>query len=259
MGIYHTTFPLGNILVLNFAGVLAYNMGWQAPIWICAALCVVALLLYIILVRDKKEEQLKTPESSNLFKSVRQAGWQIWCLGLVWGLFGAGTIAFFTYAPDYFVSIGKTVAQAGFISSAPMFASILLAPVVGILIDRLGKKWLFVLIGLIGVALMLFFIPRIPESALILAIGMGVFVSLLTPAVFSIPGEILPAAVQGIAFGVVLTCQGLGNVLGPALTGFLRDTTGDYFWSFIGMVAMLVVAIIPILMLQFGPKKKPGV
>ena len=46
MGIYHTTFPLGNILVLNFAGVLAYNMGWQAPIWVCAALSAVVLLLY---------------------------------------------------------------------------------------------------------------------------------------------------------------------------------------------------------------------
>jgi MFS family permease len=256
MGIYHTTFPLGNILVLNFAGVLAYNMGWQAPIWVCAALSAVVLLLYAILVRDKKDEQYKTRESSNVFKSMRKAGWQIWCLGLVWGLFGAGTISFFTYGPDYFVNIGKTVTQAGFISSAPMFASIILAPIVGVLIDRLGKKWLFVLIGLIGTALTLFLIPRTPENALVLAIFMGVFIAMLTPAVFSIPGEILPAAVQGIAFGVVLTCQGLGNVIGPALTGFLRDITGDYLWSFVGMVAMLVIAIIPILALQFAHKKK---
>jgi MFS family permease len=138
-----------------------------------------------------------------------------------------------------------------------MFASILLAPVVGIMIDRLGKKWLFVLIGLIGVTLTLFLIPRITEYALILAIFMGIFIAMVTPAVFSIPGEILPAAVQGVAFGVILTCQGLGNVIGPALIGFLRDVTGDYLWSFIGMVAMLVIAIIPILILQLAPKKRP--
>jgi MFS family permease len=256
MGIYHTTFPLGNILVLNFAGVLAYNMGWQAPIWVCAALSAIVLLLYAILVRDKKDELYKTQESSNVFKSVRKAGWQIWCIGLVWGLFGAGTIAFFTYGPDYFVTSGKTVAQAGFISSAPLFCSILLAPVVGVLIDRLGKKWLFILIGLIGTCLTLFLIPRTPEYALVLAIIMGIFIAMVTPAVFSIPGEILPSAVQGIAFGVILTCQGLGNVIGPALTGFLRDVTGDYLWSFVGMVIMIVIAIIPILVLQFAHKKK---
>jgi MFS family permease len=256
MGIYHTTFPLGNILVLNFAGVLAYNMGWQAPIWVCAALSAIVLLLYAILVRDKKDELYKTQESSNVFKSVRKAGWQIWCIGLVWGLFGAGTIAFFTYGPDYFVTSGKTVAQAGFISSAPLFGSILLAPVVGVLIDRLGKKWLFILIGLIGTCLTLFLIPRTPEYALVLAIIMGIFIAMVTPAVFSIPGEILPSAVQGIAFGVILTCQGLGNVIGPALTGFLRDVTGDYLWSFVGMVIMIVIAIIPILVLQFAHKKK---
>jgi MFS family permease len=256
MGIYHTTFPLGNILVLNFAGVMAYNMGWQAPIWVCAALTAAVLLLYIILVRDRKGEQFKTTESSNIFKSVRKAGWQIWCLGVVWGLFGAGTIAFFTYGPDYFVTSGKTVAQAGFISSAPLFGSIIVSPLVGLLIDRLGKKWLFVLIGLIGTSLMLVLIPQIPEYALVLAILMGLFIAMLTPAVFSIPGEILPPAVQGVAFAVILTCQGLGNVIGPAVTGFLRDMTGDYLWSFIGMVAMVVIAIIPILVLQFTRKKK---
>jgi MFS family permease len=256
MGVYHTAFPLGNILVLNFAGILAYNMGWQVPIWVCAALTAVALLLYIILIRDRKNEQPKTTQSSNLFRSVREAGWEMWCLGIIWGLFGAGTLSYFTYAPDYFISSGKDVVQAGFIASAPMFGSIVLAPIVGMMIDRVGKKWLFVLTGLVGVALMLFLIPRMPDHALVLAIFMGIFIAMLTPAVFAIPGEILPSSVQGIAFGIILTCQGLGNVLGPAVSGIFRDLTGNYFWSFMGMSAMIVIAIIPIVILQLFHKKR---
>ena len=32
MGVYHTAFPLGTILALNFAGILAYGLGWRVPI-----------------------------------------------------------------------------------------------------------------------------------------------------------------------------------------------------------------------------------
>jgi MFS family permease len=256
MGIYHTAFPLGNILVLNFAGLLAYSVGWQAPIWVCAALSAAALVLYIVLIRDKKSELPLTGKSSNIFKSVKEAGWEMWCLGLTWGLFGAGTISYFTYAPDYFVSSGKDVVQAGLISSAPMFGSIILATVVGMMIDRAGKKWLFVVTGLVGVTLTLFLIPILMGYALMLAIFMGVFIAMFTPALFSLPGEIFPARVQGIAFGIILTCQGLGNVVGPIISGFFRDLSGDYFWSFIGMCSMIILGVIPMVILQIFHKKK---
>lgn len=160
MGIYHASFPLGNILVLNFAGMLAYNMGWQVPIWGCAALSVLALLLYIVLVRDRKENKYEVSASSNLFKSVRLAGWEIWCIAITWGLFSAGTIPFFTFAPDYFVSSGKTVLEAGLIASSPMFGSIILAPFIGLLIDRVGNKWFFIVVGLLGITLLLFSLYR---------------------------------------------------------------------------------------------------
>ena len=246
MGVYHTAFPLGTILALNFAGILAYGLGWRVPIWGSAVLCAVALLLFIIFIREKKGEQSEMLEPVNLLGVIKEAGWKIWCVGIAWAFFAGCTISYFTYAPDYFISSGKDVTQAGLIASAPMFGSIVLAALVGMLVDRLGKKWLFAVIGLAGTALMLFLIPRFTDHAFLLAVSMGIFIAMFTPASFAMPADILTERVRGIGFGIILTCQGFGNVLGPAIAGIFRDITGDYRWSFAAMFVMALLAIIPI-------------
>jgi MFS family permease len=246
MGVYHTAFPLGTILTLNFAGILAYGLGWQIPIWVSAVLCALALLLFIIFIREKKGEQSEAIKAVNLLGAIREAGWKIWCVGIAWAFFAGCTISYFTYAPDYFISSGKGVAQAGLIASAPMFGSIVLAALVGMVVDRLGKKWLFAVIGLAGIALMLFLIPRFTGHAVLLAVSMGIFIAMFTPATFAMPADILTERVRGVGFGIILTCQGFGNVFGPAIAGIFRDITGDYLWSFAALSIMAVLGIIPI-------------
>jgi predicted MFS family arabinose efflux permease len=249
MGVYNTAFPLGNIIAINFAGVMAYNMGWRIPVWLCAFLGIVALLIYVFLIRDRKDQQINIRKSRNLFNPIRQAGWKIWCVAITWGFFGAGVISFFTYAPDYFVSIGKSVELADLIASAPMFGSILLASTVGFLLDRLGRKRLFIVTGIIGISLLLFLIPRVPGNELLVAILLGVFIAIFTPSIFSLPGEILPHNAQGVGFSVIIMCQSLGNVLGPITNGAIRDLTGDYYWSFVSMAIMVLMGIIPMVIL----------
>ena len=256
MGVYHTAFPLGTILALNFAGILAYSLRWQVPIWVSAALCAVALLLFIIFIRDKKGEQSETLKPVNLLGAIKEAGWKIWCVGIAWAFFAGCTISYFTYAPDYFISSGKDVTQAGLIASAPMFGSIVLAALVGMLVDRIGKKWLFAVIGLAGIALMLFLIPRFTNQAALLAVSMGIFIAMFTPASFAMPADILTERVRGIGFGIILTCQGFGNVLGPAIAGIFRDITGDYWWSFVAMSVMALLGIIPIVLIVACRKTK---
>ena len=255
MGVYHTAYPLGTILALNFAGILAYSLGWQVPIWGSAVLCAVALLLFIVFIREAKNEQSETLKSGNLLGAIKEAGWKIWCVGIAWAFFAGCTISYFTYAPDYFISSGKDVTQAGLIASAPMFGSIVLAALVGMLVDRVRKKWLFAVIGLAGVALMLFLIPQFTNYAVLLAISMGIFVAMFTPASFALPAEMLPERVRGIGFGIILTCLGLGNALGPAIAGMCRDVTGNYWCSFMAMAIMVFLGIIPLVIVRVYKKK----
>jgi MFS family permease len=255
MGVYHTAYPLGTILALNFAGILAYSLGWQIPVWGSAVLCAIALLLFIVFIREAKSEQLETLKLGSLLGAIKEAGWKIWLVGLAWALFGGGTLAYFTYAPDYFISSGRDVAQAGVIASAPMFGSIVLAALIGMLVDRIGKKWLFAVIGLAGVALALFLIPQFTNYAALLVISMGIFVAMFTPASFAMPADMLSERVRGIGFGIILTCLGLGNAVGPAIAGMCRDVSGNYWCSFMAMAIMVFLGIIPIVIVRAYKKK----
>jgi len=250
MGIFNTSMPLGTILSLNFMGIIANHFNWQASIWTSFAVSTVALCLFPVLYRSRSAGGDLPSDPPGLLTMTKQAGGGVWLVGLSWGLFNAGLISFFTYAPDYFVSRGADIARSGLLASYPMWGSIVVAPIVGMLIDRLGSKWLFVSIGCGGTAILLYLIPQFTNHAAILAISIGIFIALLTPAIFSLPAELLPQRMMGFAFGILGTALGMGISVGPYIVGSLRDATGDYLWSFAAMAILCGLGIIPMLALR---------
>ena len=250
MGIFNISMPLGTILSLNFMGAIAFRLNWQAAIWVSFAVGAATLCLFLLLYRSKSTGGEVKPEPAGLVTAVKKAGGSAWLVGLSWGLFNAGLISFFTYAPDYFISRGESIVRAGLLASYPMWGSIVLAPVVGMLIDRLGHKWVFVAVGCGGSALLLYLIPELNHHAAILSISIGIFVAILTPAIFSLPAELLPESVMGFGFGILGTGAGIGMAVGPYIVGSLRDATGDYLWSFAVMAIFPALGIIPMLILR---------
>jgi cyanate permease len=144
MGIFNISMPLGTILSLNFMGIIAHRFSWQASIWTSFAVSTVALCLFLVLYRSRSAGGDLRSDPPGLLTMTKQAGGGVWLVGLSWGLLNAGLISFFTYAPSYFVSRGADIARSGLLASYPMWGSIVVAPIVGMLIDRLGSKWLFV-------------------------------------------------------------------------------------------------------------------
>jgi len=257
MGVFNTAVPLGTILSLNFMGVIALQFDWQAPIWASFAICVVALCLFLTLYRKRNTTGQVTAEPLRLLTVLKEAGWKIWWVGMSWALFNAALISYFTYAPDYFVTQGEDIAKAGLLASYPMWGSIILAPIVGILIDRIGREWLFVSVGCGGIAILLYLMPGLTSHAAIIAISIGVFTAILAPAIFSLPAKLLPERVTGFGFGIIGTGLGIGVSLGPLIAGSLRDATGNYLWSFVAMAIFAALGIIPMLLLkrQLGKTK----
>ena len=255
MGIFNIAMPLGTILALNFMGTVAYLFSWQTSIWISFAVGIAALCLFLAVYRSRETEGEAIPEPASLLTMAKQAGGGVWLVGISWGLFNAGIISFFTYAPDYFVSQGADISRAGLLASYPMWGSIVLAPLVGMLIDRLGNKWLFVSIGSGGIAILLFLIPYFAHQAAIFSLSIGVFIALLTPAIFSLPAELLPERIMGFAFGILGTALGIGISVGPYIVGSLRDATGDYLWSFAAMAVFSGLGIVPMVILRMRGKR----
>ena len=189
-------------------------------------------------------------EPPKVLTALKESGWAIWWVGTVWALFGAAMISYFTYAPDYFVSQGEDIAKAGLLASYPMWGSIILAPIVGILIDRIGRKWLFVSVGCAGIAILLYLMPGFTSYAAVFTIILGVFVAIPPAAVFSLAGELLPERVTGLGFGIMSACHNAGVLLGPLITGSLRDATGKYLWSFTAMATFSALGVILMLILK---------
>jgi MFS family permease len=255
MGVFNISMPLGTILALNLMGPVALRFNWQASIWVSFAVSAAALCLFLILYRSKGADGEVKSEQASLLSAAKKAGGSAWLVGLSWGLFNAGLISFFTYAPDYFISRGESIARAGLLASYPMWGSIVLGPLVGLLIDRLGHKWVFVSVGCGGTALLLYLIPEFNHHAAFLSISIGVFVAILAPAIFSFPAELLPESMMGFGFGILGTSVGIGTSVGPYVIGALRDATGDYLWSFAAMAIFPALGIIPMLILRM---KKRG-
>ena len=254
MGVFNISMPLGTILSLNFIGTIAFRFNWQTSIWISFAVGAATLFLFLVLYRSKSTSGEVKSEQAGLLAVAKKAGGNAWLVGLSWGLFNAGLISFFTYAPDYFISRGENIVSAGLLASYPMWGSIVLAPIIGLLIDRMGHKWVFVAVGCGGTGLLLYLIPEFNHHAAILSISIGVFVAVLTPAIFSLPAELLPESVMGFGFGILGTGMGIGTSIGPFIVGSLRDARGDYLWSFAAMAIFPAIGIIPMLIL--GMKKQ---
>jgi MFS family permease len=257
MGILNTAMPLGTILSLNFMGIISLHYGWRASVGTSLAVIILALCFFWLLYR--KRESAGQPITERIKLSVvEEAGWPIWLVGAVWGLFGAAMISYFTYAPDYFVSQGNDVARAGLLASFPMWGSIFLASIVGLLIDRWGRKWLFALVGCAGIAVILYLLPGFPLYAVALVIVLGIFVAIPPASVFSLAGEIMPERVTGLGFGIVSVCHNIGVLVGPLIAGTLRDTTGNYLGSFIAMATFAALGILPMVVLRIRLGRGPA-
>ncbi len=255
MGVFNISMPLGTILALNFMGPVALRFNWHASIWVSFAVSVAALCLFLAFYRSKGAAGEVKSVQARLLSVAKQAGGSTWLVGLSWGLFNAGLISFFTYAPDYFISRGESIARAGLLASYPMWGSIVLAPIAGLFIDRLGHKWVFVSVGCGGTALLLYLIPEFSQHAAGVSILIGVFVAILTPAIFSLPAELLPESVMGFGFGILGTGVGMGTSIGPYVVGALRDATGDYIWSFAAMAIFPALGVIPMLILRMKNRR----
>lgn len=260
MGVFNTAVPLGFILSLNFYGRVGQRFGWRSPIEISVLVSAVALLFYVKMYRSRDGGSPRAAPAASFLGQLRGAGMGIWWVGISWAFFNGALMSFLTYAPDYFASRGLDISQAGRWASHPMWASLVLSPVAGLLIDRVQRKNLLLLAGPAGMACLLLVIPRFPAAASVLTLVMGVFIALFPPFVFSLPAELLPGSLMGLGFGIISTLSGFGAFLGPYLAGRLRDATGNYGWSFLAIAGLAILSALCVLPLwpYLGRRRAPS-
>ena len=252
LGIFSTGLPLGSIISLNFLSLVGENMGWRTSIWLSAGLPVLALVLFLILFTPAPETKEQVPSKPESFlRNIRNAGISIWIIGAAWMMFNASMMSMFTFTPDFLTANGFSVASAGFVTGSSMWPPLVLSPVVGFVIHRVGLKRTIIVIG--GGALTLF-MALVPSSigwimALIMLIGAAQ--TLVPPPTFSLVPEVISPQKLGLGYGILAACQNVGILVGPATVGLVRDVSGSYQASYALMAGFALLVPVAIAVLRW--------
>jgi MFS family permease len=252
MGVSGSAIPLGIIIVLNLAGPLAEEHGWrEVPFRVGLAVLGIAVVFLIASWFITRGRSLGIdPEGAAVIptadeESARRKGFQaIWILGAIWFCANGAMTAFMTFAPDHYLDLGLGIKARGVMTSIPMWASALLGPFTGWLVDRHGGRAAFVAwgMGLMGICLTQVPLGSVPPP--LIGLGLGIALAAMVTPTMSLPGMLLPPSHIGRGFGILSMCANLGIFAVPPVAGFVRDTSGGYLWPFMlmGGVALLGVA-----------------
>ncbi|XP_009429992.2 monocarboxylate transporter 13 isoform X2 [Pan troglodytes] len=93
---------------------------------------------------------------------------------------------------------------------------------------------------LTGVSLALFPVAQAPTALVALAVAYGFTSGALAPLAFSVLPELIGTRRIYCGLGLLQMIESIGGLLGPPLSGYLRDVTGNYTASFVVAGAFLL-------------------
>jgi len=283
-GIALTMSRLGSLFAFNNGELItgyfgSFRNALLAAVGACA-LSLIGNLCYIVM--DKRGEKVLNlrDESAGdriVFKDIKAFKPTFWYVTFLCLTFYAAVFPFQSLSTDFFATkwgialtapaSGGFLAQvfnnflhifstAGGISSIIIFASMILAPFAGRLVDRIGKRATFMIAGsllMIPCHLAMGLTKIYPVYPMIL---LG-FAFVLVPAAMwpSVP-LIVRSERVGTAFGLMTAIQNIGLGLFPLLNGLLRDKTGNYVASQVMFASLGVIGLVFAVLLKRADRRE---
>jgi len=139
--------------------------------------------------------------------------------------------------------LGYGVIFAGFLAGIFMVGSLFLSPVVGYLVDRIGREEFFIAGGSLLLAILFLLVPAMIVGPLPMVLSIGIAAAFIPVPVYSLVPRLLPANRTGMGYGVISTCLNVGGLLGPFLVGMSYDKSGSYTNGFRLMAAFTLTTV----------------
>lgn len=286
MGVTITVSRLGTLFSFNTESLISSRFGWQGALWAAAGFCVLSLAANLVYCwMDKHGERLLGLKEEGggekiVLADIRKFGASYLYVILLCFTFYSAVFPFTALSTDFFhekwglpltTDTGGSFLSAVFsdfrhmFSTAPgnssiiIFASMILAPFAGTLVDRCGQRSRLMVLGsllMIPCYLLLAF-TRVPPWIPMMLLGVS-FV--LVPAALwpSVP-LVVDSAHVGTAFGLMTMLQNVGLALFPWLNGKFRDMTGGYTASMLMFACLGLVGLVFSVLLNRADKRSGGV
>lgn len=252
MGLWASSVGVGIIAALNLAPKLKEAYNWQAIWWAGSAFSAIAFVLFAILFRMPKKDEIRQSPAQPLpegagDKSVSltkaMANSSLWMIAISFAMYNLTVMAWNNFYPDFLqTKRGFSPEDAGFTTSLLMMAGIFAGPIAGFISDRIGSRKMVILVPYVILTL-LFLFPFTTTGWLISGVMIlaGITVGAIAPVILAAVPEIMkkPETI-GIGMGVAALCQNLGMFVGPALFGALLEITP---WATAGYLMIPLCAI----------------
>ena len=230
------TMPLVFPITDTFQGVFLF---WGIPPIIAAA-------LWWILVREPPSNTVNdepiTQDSTPFHQVIQNRS--LWLLSAFFLVYSIFVYSWVGWPPALLILKGATPELAGFISSITMWIAIPIVFVIPRLSHKLGlrKPFLWVPAIIMAIAAWAVISISLPMSWLPMVLVAVAEASMLVTTL-SLPIEMVPEKDLGTASGVMLGIGHSGALIGPWISGYLFDLTGNLNASFLLLAGIAIASI----------------
>lgn len=146
------------------------------------------------------------------------------------------------HIPSYMQSIGHSASFASTVTSIVAIVGIVSNVLIGALLEKAGLKKGMATVGMFMViAIICLLLGKVSTFAVVFAVLFGMFAAIAAMGPSYLTSEMFGKKDYGTVLGVVMMFFQLGGAIGPTLSGFIFDITGEYKITWMIFIVLLVI------------------
>lgn len=231
-GLNLTIARLGSVAADNSPSwASGWYASWQEPLMLAGIIsltCVVGGVVYFWLEsRAEKRKVLGEAGETDkfVFSDVFKFGWSFWFVVALCVTFYSAVFPFRSFAIKFFMEAHSLEREsAGFLNSVLPLSAMFATPLFGLLVDKVGKRSIFMMIGSLFL-MPVFFIMSYTSLPLYIPVAMmGVAFSLIPAVMWPSVAYLVDSNKLGTAYSVMTLIQQIGLALFNWLIGIANDS-----------------------------------
>ena len=265
-GLGLTFMRLGTFFSFNTEAWIAERFGnWRVALWAAVLLCLLSMvsnLVYVFLERralGRVELSEAAAGDKIALSDIKNFGPSYWFVTALCVTFYSAIFPFTAFSTDFIhEKWGYEVITAGRITSIVIFASMILSPILGRMVDKVGRRGSMMLVGslmLVPCYLALGLTTFAPVGPMVV---IGLAFSLVPAALWPAVPLIVQAKSVGTAFGLMTMIQNFGLATFPWVVGWLRDATHTYTAGMMVFATLGLVGFVFALLLKRSDARAGG-